>query len=241
MARKAVKALMAHGSGELLVVNRSWDAASELAREWSGEARTFEQLPVVLARADIVISSTSAPHPIIHAAQVRQAMANRERPLVFIDIAVPRDVDPLVREIPGVHLFDLDDLQARLDCSLAERRKEVPRAEAIVAEEVQRFQERQAGVHVLPIVKALRRKAETLRTRELARVLGQLPGADAALRRRLDHFSQTLVNQLLHQPTQRLRAEAGNGQAAEYARIAGELFGLEEAGPAEERRSVSDP
>jgi glutamyl-tRNA reductase len=233
MARKAVTALRARGVGEILVVNRTLAAAAELAREWGGEALSFERLPGVLARADIVISSTSAPHTIIGAPVVRQAMVGRQRPLVFIDIAVPRDVDAAVREIPAVHVFDLDDFRARLDRTSLERQKEVPRVEEIVAEEVERFAVWRAGSEVLPVLSELRQQAEILRSQELARVLRQLPGLDAELHRRLDQFSRTLVNKLLHQPTERLRAEASNGHAVEYAHIARALFGLGGARSAE--------
>lgn len=226
MARKAVTALRARGAGAMLVVNRTLAAGADLAREWGGEALSFERLPWALARADIVISSTSAPHTIIGAALVRQAMADRGRPLVFIDIAVPRDVDPAVREIPAVHVFDLDDFQARLDRTSLERQQEVPRVEEIVAEEGRHFEEWLAGVDLLPVVGELRRKAEAVRREELARVLGSWPDLDEARRDRLDYFSRTLVNKLLHHPTERLRAEASNGHAVEYAQIVRALFGL---------------
>jgi glutamyl-tRNA reductase len=233
MARKAVTVLRARGVGEILVVNRTLAAAAELAVEWGGEAFSFERLPGVLARADIVISSTGAPHTIIGAPVVRQAMVDRQRPLVFIDIAVPRDVDAAVREIPAVHVFDLDDFRGRLDRTSLERQKEVPRVEEIVAEEMERFAEWQAGSEVLPVLSELWRQAEILRSEELARLLRELPGLDPMLHRRLDQFSSTLVNKLLHQPSERLRAEAGNGHAVEYAQVARALFGLEGARSAE--------
>jgi glutamyl-tRNA reductase len=226
MARKAATALLANGVQEIMVVSRSLDSAAAVAAEWRGEAATLEELPQVLARADIVISSTSSPEPIVAAPLVRRAMAGRERPLVFIDIAVPRDIHPAVREIPGVQLFDLDGLQARLDRSLAERRKEIPRAEAIVAEAMARFAEWRVESDVFPLLSELRQQADRVRAQELDRMLRQLPAADAELRRRLEQFSHALVNKLLHQPTQRLRAEAGNGHTVEYAQVARELFGL---------------
>ena len=227
MARKAVTALRAHGATTLLVVNRSRDGGAELAREWGGEALGFDRLGEGLARADIVIASTSAPHPVVEAGTVRTAMAGRDRPLVFIDIALPRDVDPEVRRIPGVHLFDLDDLQQRLDRSANQRRREVPRAEAIAMEEARRFDQWLEGGDLLPVVAELRRQAEAVRQVELARLVRNLPPDDGELHRRLEHFSRALVNKLLHEPTQRLREQSANGHAAEYARLARELFGLE--------------
>ena len=229
MARKAVTAFRARGVGGIIVVNRTQAAAAELASAWGGEASTFEELPQVLGRADIVISSTGAPHTVIGAPVVRQAMVDRQRPLVLIDIAIPRDVEAAVGGIPGVHLFDLDDLAAPLDENAVERRKEIPRVEAIVAEEVGRFAEWQAEREILPLVSTLRQQAESVRSQELNRLLRQLPELDAAVQERVDQFSRALVNKLLHEPTERLRAEATNGNAVEYAEVARALFGL--AGP----------
>lgn len=227
MARKAIRALCAKGVGEILIVNRTVAAAAELARESGGEAFNFERLPEVLVRADIVISSTSAPYAVISAPVVLQAMVGRQRPLVFIDIAVPRDVDAAVREIPAVQVFDLDDFGAPLDRTSVERRKEVSRVEEIIAEEVERFAEWRAASEILPIVSELHQQAEILRSQELARMLRRLPGLDAEFHQHLDQFSRTLVNKLLHEPTERLRAGAGNGNAVEYAHVARTLFGLE--------------
>jgi glutamyl-tRNA reductase len=226
MARKAVTVLRKRGAARVTVVNRSLEAAAKLAAGWGGEARPFDALDAELADTDIVISSTGAPTTVIAAAAVRRAIAGRDRPLVIIDIAVPRDVEPAVRQLPNVHLFDLDDLQVRLDRGAESRQREVPRAEAIVAEEETAMGRWLTGLDLVPVVAELRRRAEATRRREVRRLRRQLPDAGPELEAQLEHFSRALTNRLLHHPTQRLRAEASNGHAEEFARVARELFGL---------------
>jgi glutamyl-tRNA reductase len=229
MARKAVAALRRRGVGRIVVVNRTPDAAATLAAEWGpgAEARGLDQLGAVLPEADIVISSTGAPEPIISVPVLRAALAGRRRPLVVIDIAVPRDVAPAAADLSGLHLLDLDRLQGWIERGAEARRAEAPRAEAIVAVEAERFEAERPGEDGLPIVAELRREADALRREELRRLLSRLPQADAGLAERLDRFSRALTNRLLHRPTERLRAEAGNGRSEELARVTRELFGLE--------------
>jgi glutamyl-tRNA reductase len=226
MARKAVMVLRRRGATSVTVVNRSLEAAAKLAADWGGEARPFDALDAELARTDIVISSTGAPTTVIGADGVRRAIAGRDRPLVIIDIAVPRDVEPAVRQLPDVHLFDLDDLQARLDRGAESRQREVPRAAAIVTEEETAMSGWLTGLDLVPVVTELRRRAEATRRREVQRLRRQMPHAGPELEAQLERFSRALTDRLLHHPTQRLRAEASNGHAAEFARVARELFGL---------------
>lgn len=226
MGELAVEALRARGVHQMTVVNRTHRRAVELAERWSGEALSFEYLTEAVRAADIVISSTGAPHVIIDSDIVRRAMIDRTRPLVLIDIAMPRDVEPAVSGVPGVHLFDLDHLHARLDGAIAERRSEVPRVEAIVAEEVMAFESWLREVDILPVITDLRTKAERIRQRELARALHHLPDLDPETRQHVERLSESLVNKLLHEPTHQLRAEAGNGHAAEFVQTVRRLFGL---------------
>jgi glutamyl-tRNA reductase len=227
MGELAVEALRARGVRQIAVVNRTRQRAVELAERWGGEALSFEHLTKAIQGADIVIASTGAPHTIINPAIVRDAVMNRmERPLVLIDIAVPRDVHPDVCEIPNVHLFDIDHLHSRLEGAIAERQNEIPRVEAIAAEEVTAFESWLRSVDILPVITALRAKAESIRQRELARTLRRLPDLDPRVREHIEHLSESLINKLLHEPTLRLRAEAGNGQATEYAQTVRHLFGL---------------
>ena len=226
MGELAVEALRARGVRRVTVVNRTHRRAVELAERWGGEALSFEYLAEALHAADIVISSTAAPHIIIDSEIVQRAMTHRDRPLVLIDIAMPRDVDSAAADAPGVHVFDLDYLHTRLEGAIAERQSEIPRVKAIVAEEVTVFDSWLRGLDILPVISDLRVKAERIRQRELDRTLHHLPDLDPATRQQIERLSESLVNKLLHEPTRQLRAEAGNGHAAEYAQTIRHLFGL---------------
>jgi glutamyl-tRNA reductase len=147
MARKTAAALRARGVANFTIVNRTRERAIDLAEEWAATQLDFDRLQEAIAAADIVITSTGSTEVIVTHSMASAAMAPRNgRPLLFIDIAMPRDVDPAVRQIPGVLLLDLDDLQTRLGKSISERRKEIPSVEAIVAEELARLAELESGV-----------------------------------------------------------------------------------------------
>jgi glutamyl-tRNA reductase len=227
MAELAVAALHKRGVAGLTVVNRTLERAAQLADRWGGRALTFERLADALAEADIIITSTGAPHLIIGPEVVAPALAARpERPLVFVDIAVPRDVDPDVNQLPGARVYDLDDLQAHLEDAVAEREREAPRAEAIAAEEAAAFGAWLERLEILPVISDLRAKAEAIRRAEVERTLRHLDHLDDADRERIEALASALVNKLLHDPTVRLKAEANNGHATEYAAAVRYLFGL---------------
>jgi glutamyl-tRNA reductase len=226
MGELAVEALRSRNVHQITVVNRTRQRAVELAERWGGQALSFEQLGDALRAADIVIASTGAPHLIIDAQMVRDSQAGRSRPLALIDIAVPRDVDPAVTSIPGVHLFDIDQLQSQLEGAVTERQQEVPRVEAIVAQEVKAFDQWLRTMEMTPIITDLRAKAERIRQGELDRTLRRMPDLDPRTRDQIEHLSRLLVNKILHEPTLRLKAEAGSGRTAEYAQTVRHLFGL---------------
>jgi glutamyl-tRNA reductase len=222
------KALLDRGVRGVLVANRTYERAFQLAHRWGGQALTFERLAEALTRADIVISSTAAPHIILSRTDIEAAMAARGgRPLFLIDIAVPRDVDPTVRQLSGVHLYDIDDLQGLVEGNLRERRLEVPEVEAIVEEELSAFMDWFRTLDVVPTIAELRHRAEAIRRAELERTLRRLGDVSERERHLITAFSQTLVNKLLHHPTVRLKAEAQNGNGPLYARVVRDLFALE--------------
>ncbi len=228
MAELAVEALRARGVTRITVVNRTQARAASVAERWGARALTFEHLGEALAEADIAISSTDAPHFVITPDLAEPALTARpERPLVLIDIAVPRDVDPEVRGLPNVHYYDIDDLEAHLNGALAERQQSVPHVEAIAAEEMDRFAEWLAGLDLAPIIAGLRAKADAIRRAEVDKTLRRLPDLTPDERQHIESLSEALVNKLLHDPTSRLRAEAGNGHAAEYAAAVRDLFALD--------------
>lgn len=229
MAELAVEALRARGAGQITVINRTHARAENLAHRWGARALTFERLGEALAEADIVITSTDAPHFVITADLARAALAPRsQRPLVFVDIAVPRDVDPDVRRLPNVHYYDIDDLEAHLNGALAERQEEIPRVEAIVAEETQAFLKWLHNLDIVPLIADLRTKADAIRRAEVEKTLRRLPHLGEAERQRIETMTEALVNKLLHDPTLRLKAEASNGHATEYAALIRHLFALNE-------------
>jgi glutamyl-tRNA reductase len=224
-ARLAAAALAQQGAGRLLVTTRTFDRARDIAAELGGAAYPFEDLPSVLAEADIVITSTSAPTPVISRHDLERAMATRpSRPLVIVDIAVPRDVEPDAASLEGVRLFDIDDLEEAAAANRDTRALEVPAVEAIVAAELARFSTWYEGQQVEPTIAALRRRAEAIRTAELDRTLARLPGLPQTDRARIEAMTKALVKRLLHDPVTRLRA-AGTGPEVASAR---DLFGLDQ-------------
>ncbi len=229
MAELAVEALRKRGVEKIRVINRTPERARSLAERWGAETSTFESLPEALCEADILIASTGAPRTLIHTGMVAAAMRTRpRRPLVLVDIAVPRDVDPAVADLPRVRLFDIDSLNARLEQSLATRAAEVPRVQAILAEEQAGFMDFMTSLNVLPLISDLHQQAESIRQMELAKTLRRLPDLTDAERTRIDALTQALVKKLLESPTRHLRNEATSPRAAEYATFARTLFGLEQ-------------
>lgn len=227
MAELAVEALRLRGAQRITVVNRTHARAQQLADRWQATALTFENLPDALLDADIVITSTGAPHILIKLPLVEAVMQHRpDRPLAFIDIAVPRDVDPDVNRLPNVRCYDIDDLETRLTGSLAERQQEVPQVEAIIASEAEAFMAWLKSLEIMPVISDLRAKADGIRRAEVDKTLRQLKDLSEADRQRIEAMSEALVNKLLHDATLRLKAEAGNGHAAEYAAAIRHLFAL---------------
>jgi glutamyl-tRNA reductase len=227
MAELAVEALRKRGAVNLLVLNRTIERAEILAKRWQAEASTFEQMNEALSGADVLISSTGAPHTILTPGMVSRAMESRPaRPLVIIDIAVPRDVDSSCNEIANVKVYDIDSLNARLERSLAEREAEVPKAEAILDEEQVRFMDYFNSLDMLPLIAEVRQQAETIRQAELNKTLRRLPDLSEAERARVEALTLALVKKLLDAPTNQLRTQANTPQAPEYAQVARTLFGL---------------
>jgi len=229
MAELAVEALRKRGATRVLVVNRTLKRALSLGIRWGAEASTFEHLESALERADILITSTGAPHTLIHKPMVETAMAKRpDRPLVMIDIAVPRDIDAEVGEIAQISLYDMDGLNAQLEDSLAQRNAEVPHVERILAEEKAAFAEFLASLDMLPVIAGLRRQADEIKQAELEKTLRRLSHLEEKDRKRVEALAQALVKKLVDAPIRRLRAEASNGHAPEYATVARTLFDLPE-------------
>ena len=223
--RRAAGALVQNGAGRLLVTTRRSGLADEIARELNGVSLPFAELQSALAEADVLITATAATEPIILAADLRRATKGRdERPLLAVDIAVPRDIEASARDLPGVHLYDIDDLQAAAEANMEARKREVGAVESIVEDEVGRFQAWLAGQRVEPTIAMLRRSAEATRKAEVERTLSHLGTLSDADRKRIEAMSEALVNRLLHEPVTRLRSH-GTERHVEALR---ELFGLDQ-------------
>jgi glutamyl-tRNA reductase len=220
----AVRNLVSRGATIAFVANRSVDRADELARRARAEAISLERIQSGLERADMVLSSTSASGWILTRAQVERALpARRGRPLFLIDLAVPRDLDPSIHELEGCYLYDIDDLEAVVAETLAGRRREAERAEAIVAEEADHFRKWHASLDVVPAIASLRARAEEIRASELRRA--KLSDAE---RRAAESVTAAVLNKLLHLPTIRMKEAAAAADGVLYADAVRHLFGLED-------------
>jgi glutamyl-tRNA reductase len=236
MGELAARHLVDQGSLPVYVTNRTRSRAEELARTLAGTAVPFDQLHASIESADIVITSTAAPEPIIRAADVQRAMhARHSRPLFFIDIAVPRNVEAAVNDLPNVFCYDVDDLRGVVESNLRERQREAQRAEALVRREVERFAERLKDLEVVPTIVSLREKLEAVRRAEVDRALARLPNADAETRRIIEALSEAIINKVLHAPTVKLRDSSREGHGPRWIELISELFGLRGGGKPEPR------
>ncbi|MDE3087784.1 MAG: glutamyl-tRNA reductase [Chloroflexota bacterium] len=234
MAQRAAKNLAADGACAVMVANRTFDHARSLAREIGGRAIQFDQLSDALGEADLVISATAAPHFILSAPMVNAALSARNgQPLCLIDIAVPRDVDPQVAQIPNAQLFNIDDLTQLVDANRAEREQAVTQVHAIIAEEVEKFWEWYAERRAVPVITELRGHAEAIREAELQKAFRRLGHLQLTERDRnvITALSAGIVSKLLAAPTAHLkeRVQSGDGQA--YLDTLRELFELSETEP----------
>lgn len=218
-------ALRAAGVGAVTVINRSPERGAALAERVGGTACGFDQLPAAIDRADLVLTSTGSGEPIV-TRQLLATIDRTDRPLLFVDIAVPRDVATDVAELDGVTVLDLDDLSEWASHGRAQRLAEVQRVDAIVVEEVERYTLEAAAMQAAPLVTALRRHAEGLRSAELERFAKRLRQLDPDQRELVENLTKGLVAKLLHEPSVRLRNQAGTPQGERNAAAVADLFDL---------------
>jgi glutamyl-tRNA reductase len=223
------QALAGEGVQTVFLANRHADRARSIATRFGGEVVSLHDLPEQLLSADIVVSSTSSPHPIVGVAELEQVMEQRPgRPLLLIDIAVPRDIDPACGQLPDVTLYDIDDMRSVVSHTLSSRAGEVDGATAIVEEEIQRFARWMGQQDILPTVAALREHGRDIVDQVLAENAGRWEGTTQRDLARIDAVARAVMQRLLHEPTIRLR-ESGHGRVE----LARELFGLTDP-PADE-------
>jgi len=219
--------LVAQGVHNVLVANRTYERAVELAEKFDGEAIRYDDLFEHMHSADIVMSSTGAPGFVIGKDDVAAAVRGRRSPLFLIDIAVPRDIEPGVNDLPNVFLYDIDDLSGVVESNLEERMREARRAEVIIAEEIATFETWLDSMEVVPTIAAIRAGAEAMRQEEYAKALRRLGSLSEKELATVDALTQAIVNKMLHAPTARLKSAAAEKDGYVYVEAARRLYDLD--------------
>ncbi len=230
ISESAARNLRSRGAEIAVVANRTLEHGEDLARKLGARALALDAVATELERADVIVSATSASELVLSRESVAAALrARKGRPLLLLDLAVPRDLDPAINELDGCFLYDVDDLEAVVTETLSGRRGEAARAEQLVAGEADRFREWQASLDIVPTIASLRALAEEIRDRELLKAGGRLSERE---RKHIESVTSQIVAKLLHLPTIRLKEAAAAADGVVYADVVKHLFGLEE----EERR-----
>lgn len=228
MSELTLKHLTAGGADKVVVVNRTFDKALELAAKVNGKASPIERLNDELAGADIVISSTGAPGYVLNRDKVAAAMrCRRSRPLFMIDIAVPRDIDPGISNLANVYLYDIDDLEFIVETNLNERRKEAVKIEAMIDKEIEAFDQWYKLLGVSPVIRALQDKAVAIHTETMSSLLNKLPGLDEREIKVIRKLTKSMLNQMMRDPIMRVKELAGERKGEEAIRMFTDLFSLE--------------
>jgi glutamyl-tRNA reductase len=222
------RALAARGVEAVFVANRRYNRAIGLAQRFGGTAVRIDELPAQLVRADIVVSTTDSPHHLIERSDLELVLGQRgNRPLLLIDLAVPRDIDPGCRELPGVSLYDVDDVQQIVERNASGREAEARRAEGVIDSELARFERWLASQEVTPTVAALRERADAIVAQVLAENENRWEDLSAADRERIELMAKAVASRLLHEPTLRVKAAADRDDAYLQVSALRELFGLD--------------
>jgi glutamyl-tRNA reductase len=227
-AELTARALAAKGVEAIFIANRHYDRAIGLAQRFGGHAVRFESLPEELTDADIVVTSTSSPHHVIEREELAQVMEARGgRPLLLIDLAVPRDIHPSSREVAGTSLYDMDDLQTLVERNVSGREAEARRVEGILRAELARFDGWLSAQEVTPTIAALRERADAVVDRVLAENEQRWEGLTEADRERLHAAARAIASRLFHEPTLRLKRAADEATGYVQVAVVRELFGLD--------------
>jgi glutamyl-tRNA reductase len=235
VAELALECLLNEGVRVAIVANRTHERAQSLAARHGATAMHYDECWDSLRDVDVLICSTASPHPVVTMARVRDSIAARGgKPLCVLDIALPRDVEASVGDIANVFLYDLDDLRAAAAANLEQREENVPAARMIIAEEVQKYWDWVAGLAAVPVVREFRDEMDRLRSTELAAAMRRLGPLSPEQAEAIEHFSRSLMNKFLHEPSVRLKAAAANGRGLGVVDAARYLFALE-------NKSVTEP
>ena len=227
MSELAARHLLAHGAASLFVANRTYDRAIRMAQKFNGQAIEFSRLYDTCDRADIVITSTGSPHFIFRPEHGEKLMAlRRNKPMFFIDIAVPRDVDPEMNKLDGIFVYDIDDLQQAVSSHVSDRKKEAEKAEAIVNDEVEKFQARLQALDVVPTIVSLQDHLETIRQAEIDRVRGRLGSMTTDQELAVEALTRGIVNKIMHTPISTLKTAARDPESTTVIDLVRRLFNL---------------
>lgn len=227
MSELAAKHLLRSGASAIFVSNRTYERAVELAEAFHGTAIRFEQLFDFINKADIVISSTGAPHFVVRKDQAEQMLAARKnRPLFFVDIAVPRDIDPAVNELDNAFVYDIDDLDQVVDANKKQREREAVWAQEIVQQEVQKMMRRLASRDVVPTIVALEERLNRIRESELERFRGRLSSLSPEQREVVNSLTRGILNKILHGPITELKSGAGRPEQGALVQLIRKIFGV---------------
>jgi glutamyl-tRNA reductase len=224
------------------VANRSFPRAVELAQKIQGEAVHFDRIEEHMIQVDIVISSTAAPHPIIkYEDVVRLIRARKNRPIFFIDIAVPRDIEPKVNTIDNVYLYDLDDLTGVVAANRAEREAEAKVAEEIVRKEADAFHAWVRTLNLSPLIVGVRERMDSLRSGEMERFRSRLSGLTPEQQRAVEELTGSLLNKILHHPIRALKNSVHHKDSLDRVHFFREIFGIDDSPAGTERSEESRP
>ena len=228
MAELAAKHLLSNGVQEILVANRTYEKAVEMARGFKGTPIMFREFTHYLKRVDIVIVSTAAPKYIIHPEQIEDVIKERKnRPMFFIDISVPRNVDPQINNIDNIYLYNVDDLQGVVAANLKERAKEAQAAEVIINEEIDKFYRWVKSLDVVPTIVALKKRFEDIRKGEIEKALSMMNALNEKDKEAIDAMTKAIINKIVHNPVAHLKKEADKVEGDFYIEAARRLFDLD--------------
>jgi glutamyl-tRNA reductase len=240
MSELAARHLMAHGAASIFVANRTYDRAAALAEKFGGQAIRFEELYETADRADIVITSTGSPRAIFRREHGELFLSRRKnRPMFFIDIAVPRDVDPQMNKLDGIFVYDIDDLQQAVAANTSDRRKEAERAESIIDNEIDRFEARLHTRDVVPTIVSLQDHLETIRQAEIDRVRGRLGKLSPEQELAIETLTRGIVSKIMHTPISTLKTAARGSEATPMIDVVRRIFNLQEKEKDEEPEDES--
>jgi len=226
MAELALKHLIGTGINNIYVTNRTYERAKELAKDFNGVALPFDNLKELLTKVDIVICSTGAPNYVITLQMIKEIMPLRKyKPLFFIDISVPRNIDPSINDFDNVYLYNIDDLQDVVDNNLLERKKEADKALKIVEEETEKFMQWLNSLQSVPVIISIRNKAEEVRQQELEKFKARFKELSPEVLNSVDYLTQSIINKIMHSPTVALKNNCDNKEILIFA--ARRLFGID--------------